>query len=424
MSWLDDLVSQHSELESPLSFWKWSALAAISAVVKDNVWLDRQIYKLYPNVYVMLHAESGLKKGPPISMAKQLVSKVNNTRVISGRSSIQGILKEMGQGYTEKGTGKVIATSTAFICSNELTSSIVGDKVAADILTDLYDRSYNIGQWRSLLKMESFELKNPTITMLVATNEAHSSEFFGNKDVQGGYFARTFVIYETKRNKPNSLLVPLLNPPNYDTSAEYLRKLAGLKGGFIPLASLVQTDAHSIKGRIDDREIYFTEAGRTYELWYQDFIHTIDSQESKDETGTLNRFGDSVLKVAMLLSLSESPDLHISDSAMTEAIRLSERLVGNIRRTTMGRRGLSPAAVLKGKIINELLNREGHKISQNMLMKKMWMDYADVNEFVEIMNSFDHAGIIKGTMVNNTLIYEMPAEHAAELKRFLEGKNK
>jgi len=122
MSWLDTIVKQHSELESPLNFWRWAGIAAISAVVKDNVYLNRQIHKLYPNIYVMLHADSGLKKGPPISMAKQLVSKVNNTRIISGRSSIQGILKEMGTGHTDKETGRVISTSTAFICSNELTS--------------------------------------------------------------------------------------------------------------------------------------------------------------------------------------------------------------------------------------------------------------------------------------------------------------
>jgi hypothetical protein len=59
-----------------------------------------------------------------------------------------------------------------------------------------------------------------------------------------------------------------------------------------------------------------------------------------------------------------------------------------------------------------------------MLMKKMWMDYADVSEFADIMNSFDIAGIIKTKTVNNQVIFEMPVEHANELKKFLEGKNK
>ena len=39
MTWLEKLLSQHSELESPTNFWFWGGMAAISAVVKDNVWL-------------------------------------------------------------------------------------------------------------------------------------------------------------------------------------------------------------------------------------------------------------------------------------------------------------------------------------------------------------------------------------------------
>src|SRR6187431_2335814 len=112
-TWLDNLLGQHSELESPMNFWKWGAQAALSAVVKDNVWIDRHIHNLYPNIYVMFHAESGLKKGPPISMAKQLVKGVGGTRVISGRSSIQGILKELGTAQTQPG-GRVINKSCAF----------------------------------------------------------------------------------------------------------------------------------------------------------------------------------------------------------------------------------------------------------------------------------------------------------------------
>ncbi len=236
MNWLEALLSQHQELESPQQFWLWSILAAISAVVKDNIWINRQVYCLYPNIYVMLHADSGLKKGPPISLAKQLVKAVNNTRIISGRSSIQGILKELGTASTQPG-GRVVTKSTAFICSSELTSSIVEDKVANDILMDLYDRQYNVGEWRSLLKMETFNLKDPTITMLTATNEAHSNDWFGKKDVLGGYFARTFIVSATKRNRSNSLLVPLTNPPKYDEAITYLKEVAKLQGAFKPLGS-------------------------------------------------------------------------------------------------------------------------------------------------------------------------------------------
>jgi hypothetical protein len=425
MTWLETLLGQHSELESPTNFWLWGGLAAISAVVKDNVWINRQIYNLYPNIYVMFHAESGLKKGPPISMAKQLVKAAGGTRIISGRSSIQGILKDLGTARTEPG-GKVNGKATAFICSSELTSSIVEDKVATDILTDLYDRQYNIGEWRSLLKMESFNLKDPTISMLTATNEAHSNDFFGKKDIHGGYFARTFIISENKRHRANSLLVPLINPPNYLDLAEYLKELSKLQGGFLPLASREKDDNFRIAHveHVTRETNYFTPAGLIYQEWYEDFIETVASQEIKDETGTLNRFGDSVLKVAMLLSLARSPELYIDEESMALAITYCEKLVGNVREMTHGKKGLSEAKSLKGLILAELLARESHQMSRAMLLKRMWAHYKEAGELDDIMQSFDQAGMVKTESIGNQIIYIMPENMVGEMKRLYAGKLK
>ncbi len=369
----------------------------------------------------MLHAESGLKKGPPIRMAKQLVRGVGGTRIISGRSSIQGILKELGTAQTQPG-GRVINKSCAFICSSELTSSIVEDKVATDILTDLYDRQYNIGEWRSLLKMEQFNLKDPTITMLTATNEAHSDDFFAKKDIHGGYFARTFVISETQRNRANSLLVPLINPPKYLESIEYLKELAKLTGAFKPLASQTQEDGFEIAyvEKETGETNYFTQAGHRYQVWYDKLIE--EMHEVPDDTGTMNRFGDSVLKVAMILSLARSPELYIDDDSMTLAIAYCQKLIGNIRHMTHGKRGLSEAKSFKNLIIEELLGRESHQISRVMLLKRMWAHYREATELDDIMQSFDQAGMIKTETIGNQIIYIMPDSEVQAYKRRYSGK--
>lgn len=422
-SWLNQLVNQHNELESPQSFWKWAALAAISAVVKDQIWMDKQIYNLYPNIYVMLHAESGMKKGPPVSMARQLVQTVNNTRIITGRSSIQGILKELGTAQTVPG-GKINMKSVAFICSSELSSSIVEDKVATKILTDLYDRQYNVGEWRSLLKMEAFQLKDPTISMLTATNEAMSEDFFMKSAIQGGYFARTFIIYEKEGQTDNSLIYPLTDRPNYKLAADYLKELSKLTGEFHPLASLTYTDEYRFERKKQARIIYFNEAGVLYDDWYHDFKKTIREQEVKDDTGTLNRFGDSVLKVAMLISLAEDLNKKISVEQMQTAITECEKLIGNVRKTTMGKQGISSSAQFKSLVIMELLGRTNHQVSRAVLLKKYWMHYTTVEEFDDLMLSFDHSGLIKSNSIGNNIIYEMPASQVEELKKFMSGKNK
>ena len=68
------------------------------------------------------------------------------------------------------------------------------------------------------------------------------------------------------------------------------------------------------------------------------FIDTDQTQDLKDDTGTLNRFGDSVLKVAMLLSLARSPELYIDEDSMQLAIDYCEKLIGNVREMTHGKK--------------------------------------------------------------------------------------
>lgn len=422
MNFLESLVHQRRKYESPLSFWKWAGLCAISACVKDNIYLDRQIYKLYPNIYVMLHAESGLKKGPPVALAAKLVRGVNNTHIIEGRSSIQGILKEMGTSKSMPGGG-ISTPSKIFICSSELSSSIVEDKVATTILTDLYDRQYRTGEWKSLLKMETFQLKDPIVTMFTATNEAHSEDFFVKKDIQGGYFARTFIVYENQPNRINSLSGVLRDKINDDESIAYLKQLESLRGEIRPFAHIEESEYYHTKITDEDGDTsYYSSVGIIYEEWYHDFRKTAKEMEIKDETGTLNRFGDSVLKVAMLLSLAEKPELIITEESMREAIRMCEKLIGAVRKTTLGARGMSNNAMLKARIIHELINRDGHQISQVMLMKKMWMHISNQAELADLMLSFDSAGMIKTQSVGNQIVYYMPSDMVEEMRKFMAGK--
>ena len=399
MSWLNELVVQHKEFEAPLSFWYWSGLAAISAVVKDNVWVDRHLFKLYPNIFVLLYADSGLKKGAPIAMAKQLVSKVNNTKIISGRSSIQGILKDLSQAETKP--GGVIATNvSAFICASEFSSSIVDDPAALNILTDLFDRSWN-SEYVSLLKMEKFTLKAPIVTLIGGINAAHAEALFEAKDIKGGFLGRSFVIHESKRNQINDLIeAPNILPDN-DKMAVYLKELSAIKGPFQSLAG--------------------THAGKLYKDWYHDFVNKLETQRIEDTTGTLNRFSESVMKVAMLLSLSESPELVINENTMAQAIETCEKLIGNIRKTTMGS-GKSAFAQEKALFLKELLEREPYyKITREQLNRKFMM-HASAKEWDDIADQLQVAGAITIETVGGQVVYQMPEKNAIQLKNHLKGK--
>jgi hypothetical protein len=262
------------------------------------------------------------------------------------------------------------------------------------ILTDLFDRQYNEGEWASLLKMEQFQLNSPTVSLLVATNEAHFSDFIHGKDVHGGFIGRMFVIAETQVQKLNPLINKLSKVPNYDELANYLREISKLKGPFESLAG--------------------TSAGKIYHDWYMNFYESIKKNKVKDETGTIQRFGDSVLKVAMLLALAEKPELVISSDTILEAIKVCESLIGNARRTTMGSRGTSSLASQKALIITELLERDNHMISREQLLKKYWMHFSS-DDLNTMMQSFSESGLVEIEMRGNQMIYVMPEKEVEGL---------
>lgn len=366
MSWLDEILESTKKLESPKRYFLWSALSAVSAIVKDNVWVNRgNAYNLYPNIYVILYGPSGLRKGLPIALAKELVTKVGNTRVISGRASIEAILQSLGTAFTSP--GRVINDSAGFIVASEFASSIVHNPAAITILTDLYDRIYNKGNWDNLLKSGSEKLKKPIVTLLGGANPAQFADVINNRDMEGGFLGRTFIISETKRNTINSLARPIENPPNADKLAEHLVALSTLRGEF-----------HVTEEALD-----------IFDEWYRDVF----KDDPEDITGTMLRLGDIVFRTAMLLALSSGVELYIGKAIMEAAITLSEPLVPDAQKTTMGK-GKSDMAEQTAVFIRALARAPEYTISRINLLKSNWRDF-DALDCDRIVLTLTDSNVVK-----------------------------
>lgn len=307
-SWISTILEGTLDTETPEKYHYWSALTAISAVVSPNIFLNRYAYELRPNLFTFLIGESGIKKGPAISVASSLVSLIDCTRVIKGRSSIQGVVKEMSKAYT-CANGELLTDSRVFIASSELGSSFVKDDVTPLILMDLYDTQYHDTWKNTLSTVPVSKLERPCVTLLAGSNETNFSESLPSIVVEGGFIARSIIVHETKRRCINSLA---FEPPNKIDKIElskYLVELLKLKG-----------------------EMTWDSRTRTmYDHWYNSFI----ANAPADKTGTSNRIGDTILKVGMLISLSNSPELNMSYEGLEEAIDVSLQCLPSVRRVTL-----------------------------------------------------------------------------------------
>src|SRR5487761_172602 len=203
--WLDTLIESTKEAEAPTRYFWWSGICAISAVLRKKVFLQRgPFYKLYPHIYVALvSARSGLRKGIPILITKNLVQELDSVRVISGCNSIQGLIKELSQQQTFK-SGVVINEAQGLMISDEFESFITEDQRALTYLTALHNTHEHEDSWKKRLRNSPLEdLKSPCLTLLVASNEALFESMVKQKDIEGGFIARIFIVHESKRRKVN-----------------------------------------------------------------------------------------------------------------------------------------------------------------------------------------------------------------------------
>lgn len=357
MNWLERVIKTTEKLEPPERFWWWASLAALSAVTRRKVYLDRHSYKLYPNIYVMLLGKSGLRKGVPVDWARKWVEKTRVTRLIAGRGSVQGIVKSLGTAYTIEGVG-LIKDAHGMLVGGEMASFLVQDPVALTVLTDLYDSHYN-PTWESILKhSDTDHLENIYLTLLGASNEIHLKDVIQQRDIEGGFIARTFLIQENKKRCSNDLIDAPVGIGALNTLHEYLAEVARAFGEFS----------------------WTSQSKLLYKSWYAE----MEAKKHSDTTGTVDRVTDQVLKVAMLISLGESIDLVMKEDHLLEAIQRCIVCYGAVQRMTMGS-GKSQMAEQTAIILKDLLGRPTHEIQRSKLLQKYWghFDAFDLDRIVE-----------------------------------------
>ena len=400
---LENLLSLTNESESPTSFFTWSGLAAISAITRKNVYFNKKIYKVYPNLYVMLVARSGLRKGFPVKLAQRLVEAVEVCKVLSGRNSIQSIIKELSIQRTTE-SGKVLTHAHGFIVNDELDSLLIDDPQAQTILTTLYDAHYH-KNWTNTLKSEGKEtLKDIYITLLGATNETHLGNFLHASSSTGGFIGRTVIIKETKRARINPLI---------SENEEEDDKLEELD--LEPLIADLKRMA-LLQGRLRMTK----EAKGVYIPWYHEFNRKLDDDPTFDETGTSERIGDLVIKLSMLLSVSERDDLIITSEHVNRSLEWCERLIPTAKEVVLGK-GKSEGAEKNKIFLDYLLGQPDFKACRRRILSAKFGDL-DAIDLDKIVDNFTQAGFLETGSSPQGPVYGLTKEYAEKFKNYVSGR--
>jgi hypothetical protein len=380
----DDFISSFlthtSEYESPTSFWKWSAITAIGSILRDNCYRQFGDHRIYPNIYTLLVADSAVhRKGNPVKLCEALVSKINNTKVISGRTSIQAILDELSRGETNPKTGALLKGGSALFSAAELSAGIVNDPEAVKILTDIYD--FREEYTSRLRGTGTFRIKNVCFSMMAASNASMLIGFFDNIAILGGLLGRTMLVKPDQFRQGNSLW------DIKDTSVGFKQLVCQLKV------------ISELKGEFE----FSIEAKEVYDNWY---IPLRKSYEKKpDSSGILGRIHTSVLKVAMILSVNYRQELQVEKRDIEESIDECMALLPNYQSFIM-RSGKSTIADVGAIVLGELIVSKDHQMSRKELLRKHWNQF-DAEIFDKTMQTLVPAGMLLESMNGTGIFYQL-----------------
>jgi hypothetical protein len=284
----------------------------------------------------------------------------------------------------------MVKEASAILLSGEFDSFLVKDPDALTILTDLYDTHAHEPEWRNAMKTTGVDvLKNPCLTLLGGTNEDHLATAISEKDVKGGFIARTIVVLERDRRTINDLMDPPKIVPNIKDLADYLKEVSKVKGIFE-----VSEDARTL-----------------YKLWYR----KVSTDKHEDPTGSIERLGDTVLKVAMAINLSKTLELIISVEAMGEAIQKCQDCIGGMKLVTMGS-GKSELAAVTALILKDLIKRPENRATRKQLLSKYWGEL-DAIILDRVIETLEGAGAIDIARAGKETIYMMKKQYVESYTR-------
>lgn len=392
MNLIETILDQTSEIETPRSYIRWATLAAISGIVGKKVYTEKYAYRVYPNIFVMLIGPPGITKSYATDISKKLVRATNHTKIISGMNSIEGIIETLGKAtLDEKGIPFKDQEAKAFIVASEFTNLLLDNPQAFSVLTDLYDACYG-DEWIKTLKSGIVKLKSPYITMITATNTAHFNDKLRQVDIEGGFIGRTIVILEKNRHCINALIRKPNKTFNLEALMPELERISKIQGQF--------SWANE-------------QAMQYFEDWDRDF----KMKTKNDTTGIYKRMNDTVIKVAMLMSIAEGDELCFSKNLLERAIDTCTDLVTNIKSVTAGAGEAANSQAIM-KFVQALINAEDNRVSHNEMLTKNYQHF-DVYEMAKIVETLEEAKVIKIERAGPKKFYVLTDD---AIKNYMRGK--
>lgn len=324
MSFLKSYRDYVSGTEAHPTYHTFAALVALSSIIGRRVWIDQGIFEVVPNLYVVLVGPSGNRKTSAMTPAKNLIRElglpfsaecVTKEKLVLDIYAQERAIKDLPEQYVKE--FGVYSPMTCMV--TELSEFLgAGGLGMINFLVTIYDqRVYDI---RTKNKGDTL-IRGPYLSLLACTTPDWITIYLRQDVISGGFSRRAIFVLETA--KSGRIAFPTITPEMdqaWKDLVAYSRILLTVKGPFT-----WEPEAHDF-----------------YERWYMSLVIPTDPALA----GYYESKHIQLLKIAMLLSLSESTSLVLKRRDLEFGLELLGLAEVNMSRvfSGMGRNELNPIA--------------------------------------------------------------------------------
>jgi len=290
--WISKYLRYASITEAPKKFHFWTAVSVLSGTVRNHIWFDQIRFKWTPSFYIILVAKPGIaQKSTTVDIGYRLLGQVPGIHI--GPDSITwqrlvSLFSELQE--SQEFNGELKMTSQLSIGSSELGVMLdVQDNSMLALLVTLWDGRE---RFEKQTKMNGNEIiENPWLSMIACTTEQWIKSNVSKAMMNGGFISRCIFTYADRKEK----LIPLLDEVSFEND-EVLAK---------ELVKDLEHIAMNVKGQMKLTD----EARKWMHKWYENIWK--DEENSLDNQSA--RLQAHLVKLAMILSISRSDDLTITE---------------------------------------------------------------------------------------------------------------
>ncbi len=318
MAFLSHYMKFTAGSEVPDNYHWWSGVYALSSVINRQVWISMGQYTLYPNLYVILLGPPGNGKSLAMDTAQSLVEDVGGINFSGDAQTKESLVRYLRDNCARSldVNGESFVITPISIFATEL-SHLLGPNSGhmIDFLTTIYTKDK---RYVTKTKNKGDDvIERPFVGLIACTTQDWITTYLKSDIIGGGFTRRVIFVNEplgaSVEDKSKRRPFLTVTPEQAEARLRCLAYCESLK---------------SVKGEF----AWHPDAKAAYEHWYM----TRDIPKDPDVQGYHKTKPNQVLKVAMLLSLSQSTELVLTKSSFETSLALFEKTETTLTRVFQG----------------------------------------------------------------------------------------